>query len=181
MDILYFLFFAGAITIAGRSCSRVADKLADLSGIGEAIMGGVFLGASTSIAGTVTSVTSASHGFVDLAISNSLGGIALQTLFLAFADIVYKKSNLEHASASTTNIMMGVLLILLLIFPIWGQTLSDNTYLSIHPITLVLFCVYIFGIKYIYKQNNEKMWFPRLTRETVRDISTKKKLHLKIN
>ncbi|SDY10085.1 hypothetical protein [Citreimonas salinaria] len=34
-----------------------------------------------------------------LAFSNSVGGIAAQTLFLAVADMFYRKNDLEHAAA----------------------------------------------------------------------------------
>ena len=36
----------------------------------------------------------------DLAMSNAVGGIAVQTLFLAIADVAYRRANLEHAAAS---------------------------------------------------------------------------------
>ena len=60
--------------------------------MGEAVVGAVLLGAITSLAGVVTSLTAAYQGYADLAISNAIGGIAVQTLFLAFADMTYKKS-----------------------------------------------------------------------------------------
>jgi cation:H+ antiporter len=47
-------FFLGAglvIAVFGSLMTRTADQLADATGLGEALMGAVFLGGSTSIPG----------------------------------------------------------------------------------------------------------------------------------
>ena len=77
--------------------------LADETGLGEAIFGAVLLGSATSIAGITTSVTAAVNALPSLAISNAIGGIAAQTVFLAVADITYRPANLEHAAASAAR------------------------------------------------------------------------------
>lgn len=89
--------------------TKVADRLADKTGLGEAVVGALFLGGSTSLPGIVTSVTTAAGGHAELAISNAWGGIAAQTAFLGLADIVYPKANLEHAAASAANLSQGTL------------------------------------------------------------------------
>lgn len=47
------------IAIAGTRITRIVDQLADRTGIGEAAAGAVLLGATTSIGGSVLSVTAA--------------------------------------------------------------------------------------------------------------------------
>jgi cation:H+ antiporter len=87
-----FVVFSGSalvILITGAKLTRVADRLADLTGIGEAMFGAVLLGATTSLPGIVTSVYTASAGFAQLSVSNAVGGIAAQTAFLAVADITF--------------------------------------------------------------------------------------------
>ncbi|MDJ0594293.1 MAG: hypothetical protein QNJ72_30680 [Pleurocapsa sp. MO_226.B13] len=100
ISVALFIFAAVVIASVGVKMSQVSDRLADLTGWGEAVMGAVFLGGSTSLSGIVTSVTAAAGGHAELAVSNAIGGIAAQTAFLAIADIFYKKANLEHAAAS---------------------------------------------------------------------------------
>lgn len=78
--IAVFVTCALVIAVAGTRITRVADQLADHSEIGETAAGAVLLGISTSIGGSVLSVTAAWHGHADLAVSNALGGIAVQTL-----------------------------------------------------------------------------------------------------
>lgn len=58
--------------------AKIFDRLADRTGMGEVIIGAVFLGGSTS--GIVTSVTAAATDHPGLAISKAIGGIAAQTL-----------------------------------------------------------------------------------------------------
>ena len=110
-SIVVFSLCALVIAIAGTRITRVVDQLADRTGLGEATAGAVLLGAATSLAGSVLSVTAAYRGHPELAVSNALGGIAVQTFFLAIADMVYRRANLEHAAASAPNMMQNVLLI----------------------------------------------------------------------
>lgn len=105
---LGFLVCAFVIALFGTWMTRIADRLADLTGFGEAMTGAIFLGGSTSLAGITTSVTAAANGHAELAISNAVGGIAAQTAFLAVADMAYRKINLEHAAASATNCLVNL-------------------------------------------------------------------------
>ena len=59
----------------------VARTIAIHTGMGEAIMGVVFIGAFSSLSGITVSVSAAYAGHASMAVSNSLGGIAAQTLF----------------------------------------------------------------------------------------------------
>ncbi len=113
-SIVVFSVCALVIAIAGTRITRVVDQLADRTGLGEATAGAVLLGAATSLSGSVLSVTAAYRGHPELAVSNALGGIAVQTFFLAIADMVYRRANLEHAAASAPNMMQNGLLIRLL-------------------------------------------------------------------
>ena len=86
------------------------------------------MGSSTSLSGIVTTINAASQSYVELAISNAVGGIAAQTAFLAIANIFYRKANLEHAAASIANIIQGTLLLKLL----FNQDLrTDNEFMSL--------------------------------------------------
>ena len=106
-----FVIAAIVILFGGTRLTGVADRLADRTGLGEAVVGTVLLGAITSLAGLATSVTAAWNGLPELAVSNSAGGIAAQTFFIAVADLVYRRANLEHAAASLQNMIQGTVLI----------------------------------------------------------------------
>ena len=78
-----FVGLAAVIAVAGTFLTRIADRLADVTGLGEALVGGILLGGVTSLSGITTSVTAAAEGHPELAFSNAIGGIAAQTVFLA--------------------------------------------------------------------------------------------------
>ncbi|MGD9000582.1 MAG: sodium:calcium antiporter [Granulosicoccaceae bacterium] len=163
------LIFAGAATLIGVFgvlMTHVARKLAADTGMGEALMGALFIGASTSLSGIIASVTAASLGHAEMAVSNALGGIAAQTAFLALADIFYRKVNLEHAAASAENLMMGAFLIMLLSIHLVAFAVPDMQLLGLHPLSLVLVVAYVYGINLLAKTHRMPMWMPRRTSDT---------------
>lgn len=165
---LSLAFICAAIVVGwfGIKMTKTARDLAHETRIGEALMGALFIGASTSLSGITTSVSAAMSGFAELAVSNSLGGIAAQTVFLAIADIAYKKANLEHAAASAENLFMTALLMTLLSIHLLGFAMPDIAFWSIHPATPLLIIVYIFGIRLLAHTHTMPMWLPRKTSDT---------------
>ncbi len=165
--------FAGTgvvILFVGISMAKRADQIADRTGMGEALTGAVFLGATTSLPGSVLSVVSAANGHTDLAIGNAVGGIAAQTAFLGIADLTHRRANLEHAAASFTNLTQGALLIVLLAIPLIAATTPPFSVAGISPATLALVAVYVFGLQQSARARSEPMWQPRDTPETEHDI-----------
>ncbi|WP_456489947.1 sodium:calcium antiporter [Marinobacter nauticus] len=168
-SIAVFSVCALVIAIAGTRITRVVDQLADRTGLGEATAGAVLLGAATSLSGSVLSVTAAYRGHPELAVSNALGGIAVQTFFLAIADMVYRRANLEHAAASAPNMMQNGLLIALLALLLLAPTLPDVTVWNIHPITPILLGFYFYGTRLIQSAGDNPMWYPSVTSDTRQD------------
>lgn len=168
--ILIFAAAGAVIGLAGTRLSGLADRLADLTGIGEALMGAVFLGATTSLPGITASVVAAADGHATLALANALGGIAVQTAFLAVADLAYRKANLEHAAASVPNLMFGALLTILLSLLMAGMIGPQVSVLGVHPVTPLLFATYGLGMRMVLSARNWPMWRPRVTGATRTDV-----------
>lgn len=164
-----FLISALVIGVFGVRLVRVADNLAERTGLGGAIFGALFVGGSTSVSGLVTSVTAAAGGMEGLAISNAVGGIAGQTAMLAVADMAYRKANLEHASASVANLLQAPLLVALLTMPILAMAGPEIDIWAIHPISIASIALYIGGLYLVSKNQERPMWSPRLTVDTVRE------------
>jgi cation:H+ antiporter len=120
---------------------------------------------ATSLSGVVTSITAALDGQASLAVSNAVGGIAAQTVFLAIADVAYRRANLEHAAASPTNMLQAALLIVMLALPLLAATTPDFAVFAIHPITPVLIAVYVGGLRLADSVRANPMWVPRKTQE----------------
>ena len=164
------VFVAAAVVIAltGTRLAGIADRLADRTGMGEAITGALLLGASTSLPGITTSVTAAWNGAAELAMSNAIGGIAVQTAFLGIADIFNREANLEHQAASLPNMLNASVLMALLGCVLLAADGPDYTFWGVHPATPLLFLGYLFGLRLARKSHEAPEWRPRrtgLTRE----------------
>lgn len=145
---------------SGLRMTALADELADRTGLGEAIAGGLFLGVATSLGGTVVSVTAAYDGHASLAYSNSIGGIAAQTAFLAIGDLAYRKANLEHAGAELANVFQSIVLIVLLTLPLIAVSLQEFAVLAVHPISLVIPVTYLGALVATRRLRENPMWVP---------------------
>lgn len=166
LSIVLFVISAAVIGVCGVMVTSRAERLAQRTGLGQALMGAVFLGAMTSLSGLITSLTAAFDGHPELAVSNAVGGIAVQTTFLALADMFYRRANLEHAAASEANLVQASLLVVLLGIPLLAGFTPDYTIWSIHPVSIVLVAAYAFGLRLIAQAHRAPMWQPKQTRET---------------
>ncbi len=164
-----FLFALLIITLAGIRLSRSADIIADRTGLGEAVVGAVLLGAVTSLSGLTVTLLAAGRGLPQLAVSNAFGGIAIQTVFLSIADLSYTKTNLEHAAASVENMTQGALLIIMLSIVLLASIGPEIQIFHVHVATPLMCIVYVFGIRLLHHQHDRPMWHPRMTAATIKD------------
>lgn len=167
--LVVFAAAAAVIAVCGVRLTGLADRIADRTGLGEALVGGMMLGMATSLSGTVVSVTAALDGRASLAFSNAVGGIAAQTAFLAVADLIYRRANLEHASAELANVLQAALLTLMLSLPIVAVAGPDVTIWSIHPVSIALPVIYLVGARASARTRDAPMWKPVITHDTRRD------------
>lgn len=170
VSLFLFAICALVIGVVGTRLTKIVDEVADRTGLGEALAGAVLLGMATSLSGIVLSVTAAVEGQPELAMSNALGGIAVQTLFLTVADFALRRVNLEHAAASLGNLMQGTLLLCMLSLILVGSFSPELTLWSIHPVTPVLVFGYLYGLRIVDRGQAEAMWKPARTRETREDV-----------
>ncbi|MCE7027805.1 sodium:calcium antiporter [Jiella avicenniae] len=170
-NIVLFVAAAAMITYAGVKVSTLADELADRTGLGEVVAGALFVGASTSLPGAITSVATAWQGFPSLSIGNALGGLTAQTLFIAVADIFYRRANLEHAAATPVALAQGMLLVALLSTALLASTQPGVSFFGIHPASYLLPVGYVFGLLLLRNVHQSEMWKATVTDETREEIS----------
>lgn len=169
LSVITLVVAGGALVGIGLPFARVVDALADRTGLGEAVAGAVLVGATTSLPGIITTGYAAAAGEPSLAVANAVGGIAIQTTFLAVADLTYRKANLEHAAASLANVFQTLLLIALVGLVLAAGGAPDTTVAGIHPATVLLIAGYGYGLMLVRSTRDKPMWRPRRTRETVED------------
>lgn len=149
------------ILALGTRLAAAVEGLGRRLGIGDTLAGAVVLGATTSLSGIVISVTAAYDGHATLAASNAVGGIALQTAFLVVGDLAYRRANLEHDAATAANLVQTALLLLLLALVLCAMLLPSGAELSVHPVSLLLFAVYVVGLRHVRSIERAPTWTPR--------------------
>jgi len=169
MSIIAFLVSGSIIGVAGVLLTIRAERIARITGLGELLTGAILIAAINSLAGLITTVTAAYNGHASLAISNSLGGIAAQTVFLVLADMVYRKANLEHAAASESNLLQGVVLIVLMALLVLAMAKPEIEVFKMHPVSFLIVAAYVAGLYLIHQAREQPMWRPRMTKETILD------------
>ena len=157
------------ILVCGARMTGLADRIADRSGLGEAVIGAVLLGAATSFSGIIVSLTASLSGDASLAFSNGIGGIAAQTAFLALADALHRRVNLEHASAELANVFQCGVLLLLLSVPLVAFSGPEVAVWGVHPASAVLVVVYALGVFATTRLREAPMWHPVDTPDTRAD------------
>ena len=82
-----FLIATIAIWISGIKLTKAIDAITTHFGLGEAFGGMVFLAIVTNLPEIAITAVAAYHSDYDIAISNILGGIAIQTVVLSLIDV----------------------------------------------------------------------------------------------
>ena len=168
-SVLALAAMAVVIVVAGVRLTRVADTLAERTGLGDALGGALLLGAVTSLPGNVAVVTGALGGDAGFALGNPVGGIALQTVWLAIADLVYRRANLEHATASLQNVLQSIVLIAMLAVPVVAYATPTLRVGWVHPLTLLIPALYGYGLVLLRHMQQSPMWQPTRTPQTADD------------
>ncbi|WP_216077732.1 sodium:calcium antiporter [Isoptericola sediminis] len=160
---------SGVIVLAGVRLTRVADTLSERTGLGDAVGGALLLGAVTSLPGLVTVLTGSLGGDAGFALANPVGGVAVQTVWLAIADLVYRRVNLEHAAASLQNVLQSLILVALLAVPVVAAATPDLTIGWVHWLTLLIPVLYGYGLVLLRQMHKAPMWQPIRTPQTEDD------------
>lgn len=145
-SILVFVIATAAVLFIGPRLARIAEALAERTGVGNVLVGAVLLGVVTSLPGLVLTVTAAARGDVELAVANAIGGVAAQTAFVAIADIAYRRGTLSSGVPTREVSLQAALLVVLLALVAIGLGTPDVRLGPIHPMTVAMIVLYGFGL-----------------------------------
>jgi len=103
-ELLVFVASAVTIWVAGIFLSNNTDVLADRLHLGQALGGLILLAVATNLPEIAITYSAAASGQLDVAVSNILGGIAIQTVVLVALDAfgVRQRRPLTYQAASLT-------------------------------------------------------------------------------
>jgi len=157
--VILFLASTIAIWVSGIKLTKAVDAITTHFGLGEAFGGMVFLAIITNLPEIAITTVAAYHRDYDIAISNILGGIAIQTVVLVLIDIfgVGRSAPLTQKGHSKVLILEGVALIFILSVVIIGaQFPSSLIFFRTTPFEWIIVLIWIGTIFLISKMMDRK-------------------------
>lgn len=109
-----FAVAAAIVWWAGSKLTAHADAIARITGLGQAVVGMLLLGGITSLPEIAVSVTASLRGSAGLAVSNILGGVALQVAIIAIGDALLRDRAITAQVPRPTVLLQAVFSCLLL-------------------------------------------------------------------
>lgn len=159
---ILFISCAVLIWIFGIKLSKSIDTIVNYYGWGEAIGGIVFLAIITNLPEIAITAVAAYHHDYDIAVSNILGGIAIQTVVLVLIDVygVGRKAPLTLKGHSKILLIEGLTVILILSLVIAAKYFP-NSFNVLHttPYEWLILFTWIFsivGISHLYQKTQIK-------------------------
>ena len=127
-SLLVFVLCAGAIWVAGIFLSNYTDVLSDRLHLGAALGGLILLAVATNLPEIAITVAAAHSGQVDVAVSNILGGIAIQTVVLVALDAfgVRVRRPLTYQAANLRLVLEGAVVVAVLAVVVMGAQLPKT-------------------------------------------------------
>ena len=122
---LMFATGAGLVWYAGTKLARYADEISERTGLGQAVVGVLLLGAVTSLPEISTVTVATVSGNPNMAVNNLLGGIAFQVLVIALADAFARKQALTSMVPDPRTILNALVSVVLLTLATLGVMLGD--------------------------------------------------------
>jgi cation:H+ antiporter len=130
IPVLGAIFVASSIVVwlAGTSLSKATDVLSTRFHFGEALGGAILLAIATNLPELAITVSAAVSGYMELAVGNILGGIAIQTVVLVLLDRfgMAKNLSLTHQAASLRLVVEGLLVVSVLVIAIMATQLPPT-------------------------------------------------------
>ena len=128
--VIIFLVSTIAIWIAGVKITKAIDTITTYYNLGEAFGGMFFLAIVTNLPEIAITVVAAYHHDYDIAVSNLLGGIAIQTFVLVLIDAfgVGQKAPLTSKGKGPILIIEGISLIFILTIVMMSKQFSNDVF-----------------------------------------------------
>lgn len=147
--LLAFGLCAASIWVAGIFLSNYTDVLSDRLHLGAALGGLILLAVATNLPEIAITLTAALKGQVDVAVSNILGGIAIQTVVLVALDGfgVRVRRPLTYQAASLRLVLEGSVVVAVLAVVVMGAQLPKTAIaFRITPDVVVIAAVWVVGL-----------------------------------
>ncbi|HEU0205751.1 MAG TPA: sodium:calcium antiporter [Pseudolysinimonas sp.] len=161
--IALFVTSAAVIWFAGIQLSKNIDVLDRRLHIGNAFGGLIVLAVATNLPEIVITVTAAASGSVEVAVSNILGGIGIQTVVIVMLDLFGKRTKdappLTYRAASLTLVIEGVAVVAVLLAVVAGTQLPKSLDLfRITPEAFLIVVLWAVGLMLVRRSRAGLPW-----------------------
>lgn len=156
--IILFLSASVIIWMAGLQLAYATDFIASRLHLGQAFGGLVMLAIVTNLPEIAITTVAAYHRELEIAVSNILGGIAIQTVVLVLIDVfgVGKKYPLTLKSRSYVLLLEGITLIFILTLVMIGKQFPlDLTFFHSSPFEWLILAVWLGGLYLVSAYSKE--------------------------
>lgn len=139
---LYFSFYAAVTVAASIFLPKTAVEVARQTGLGQTIVGTLFVAFSTTLPELVVSISATRSGAIDLAVGNIFGSNVFNLLILAVADIFFLQGPL-FAFVAPRHVFSLVSIIAMTAVSVIGLTYrAEKKLFRVSFDALVIFLVY---------------------------------------
>jgi len=161
LALLIFVASGGAIWVAGVFLSNYTDVLAHRLHLGTALGGLILLAVATNLPEVAITVTASLNGQVDVAVSNILGGIAIQTVVLVALDGfgVRVRRPLTYQAASLSLVLEGAVVVAVLVGCVMGAQLPrDAVAFRLSPDVIGIAGIWVIGLVLTQRSATKLPW-----------------------
>ena len=160
-ELLVFVASAATIWVAGVWLSNYTDILATRLHLGQALGGLILLAVATNLPELAITYSAAASGKLDVAVSNILGGIAIQTVVLVALDAfgVRERRPLTYQAASLTLVIEGAVVLAVLVVVVMGTQLPKNLVVArLSPDVVLIAVVWVVGLLLTQRAGKKLPW-----------------------
>ncbi|MEP6796572.1 MAG: sodium:calcium antiporter [Lapillicoccus sp.] len=161
IELLIFAASAVTIWVAGISLSNYTDILADRLHLGQALGGLILLAVATNLPEIAITYSAAASDHLDVAVSNILGGIAIQTVVLAALDLfgVKERRPLTYQAASLVLVIEGAVVLAVLVGVVMGTQLPKTLiYARLTPQVVLIAAIWVVGLVLSQRAGKSLPW-----------------------
>jgi cation:H+ antiporter len=158
-----FIASGAVIWFAGIQLSKTTDVLDDKLHLGNALGGLIVLAIATNLPEIAITVTAAASGAIEVAVSNILGGIALQTVVIVVLDVFGKRQKgappITYRAASLTLVIEAVIVAAVLAVVVAGTQLPKQLdVFRVTPQALLITVLWIVGLLLVRRASTHLPW-----------------------
>lgn len=160
INITIFAIAAGVVWVAGSRLAAYADNIAELTGLGHALIGMLLLGGVTSLPEIAVTVSAGISGNAPLAVNNLFGGVALQVVIIAIGDAALRGRALTYVIATPAVLLQGTFCCAILCMLIGAIAVGDVAIWGVGAWSTGVFFSAIILLWLVTRYKDDQAWVP---------------------